>query len=44
MKNPIPDLTIGRIILRTKENLDKQNEIRIRGTEATVISFFPYMH
>ena len=36
LKNTHPDLTILKIITRTKENLDKQNEIRIRGTETTL--------
>ena len=33
LKNTFPDLTIFKIITRTKENLDKQNQVRIRGTE-----------
>jgi hypothetical protein len=33
-----PDLTILKIITRTKDNIDKQNAIRIRGTETRPIS------
>jgi hypothetical protein len=37
LKNAMPGLTIVKIITKTKENLDKQNQIRIRGTQSTVL-------
>ena len=37
LKNTVPDLTILKIITRTKENLNKYDRIRIRGTESTVL-------
>jgi hypothetical protein len=36
LKNTLPNLTIVKIITRTKENLDRQNQIRIQGTETTL--------
>jgi hypothetical protein len=35
LKNSIPDLAILKLITRTKADLDKQNEIRIRGIQPT---------
>jgi hypothetical protein len=37
LKNTIPELTIIRIITRTKENLNKYERIRIRGTQPTAM-------
>lgn len=36
LKNAIPELTILKIITRTKENLDRQKQIRIRGIQSTI--------
>lgn len=37
LKNEVPSLTIVRIKTRTKENLDKANQIMIRGTEQALL-------
>lgn len=35
LKNTFPDLTVFKILTRTKENLKNENKIIIRGTEQT---------
>jgi hypothetical protein len=37
LKKAVPGLTIFKIVTKTKENLDKQNRIMIRGSEATAL-------